>query len=171
MSRLRSGEWLALLAALALFGVLFGRWFDVDLGTGPGAEGSYRMLVDDLHRSGWGALGWFLDLLLALVIAGGVLLAATTVLRLSPAVPVAVAVVTWSAGALTWFILLFVVLSQPDLGIGAGNRLVAIEPLAWIGLLLAALVPTGAFLAIRDERTDAPESVYEPPPAQPLPDA
>ena len=35
---------------------------------------------------------------------------------------------------------------------------------------MAALIVVGAFLALKDERTGAPESAYEPPPARPIPD-
>lgn len=164
MSRLRLGEWLALLASLALFGVLFGRWFDL--------EGSASLPpADAANRAGWTALGWFMALLLALLILGGIAVAATTATRRSPTLPMAANVVTWVFGSLVWFVLLFVVISQPGLGVGAGDRMVSVEPLAYVGLVLAALIPLGAFLAMRDERVDAPESAYEPPPPRPLPHA
>ncbi len=164
MRRLRKGERLTLLASVALFGVLFGRWFDA---VAPNGHAS----IIDLHRSGWTSLGWFMDLLLAVTILGGLAMAVTTAMRRSPTLPMAANVLTWVFGSLTWWILFFVVLSQPNLGAGLGNGLVTVQPLAYVGLVLAALIPIGAFVAMRDERTDAPESAYEPPPPRPVPES
>ncbi|MBI5107057.1 MAG: hypothetical protein HZB46_19105 [Solirubrobacterales bacterium] len=72
-------------------------------------------------------------------------------------------------GILIVLVLLGRVLLQPGLGIGAPNELVDIEPWAWLGVVLAACIPAGAWLALADERTDAPESRYEPPPPRPVP--
>jgi hypothetical protein len=162
MSRLRVGEWVALLASLGLFGVLFGPWFDV--------HGAASVLAAGANRAGWTSLGWFMDVLLAALIFGGIAVAATAVLRRSPTLPMAATVLTWVLGSLIWFVLLFVVVEQPGLGINAGDRMVSVQPLAYVGLVLAALIPLGAFLAMRDERTDAAESAYEPPPPRPIPE-
>jgi hypothetical protein len=49
------------------------------------------------------------------------------------------------------------------------DEAVAVEPAAYAGLVALALVVAGAWRAIADERTDAPESVYTPPPPRPSP--
>ena len=40
---------------------------------------------------------------------------------------------------------------------------------AWLGLAAALAIAAGAWWAIADERTDAPESALAPPPARPAP--
>ena len=72
-------------------------------------------------------------------------------------------------GGLTFLILLVRVLTQPGLGASLPNRLVLVEAPAYVGLLFTGLIPVGAWLALRDERLDAPESAYTPPPARPVP--
>jgi hypothetical protein len=46
-----------------------------------------------------------------------------------------------------------------------------VELAAWLGVLAAALIATGGWWSIADERTGAPESAYEPPAARPAPPA
>ena len=41
----------------------------------------------------------------------------------------------------------------------------------YLGLLAALLTTLGAWRSLADERTDAPESAYTPPPARPAPPA
>jgi hypothetical protein len=145
VSRLRAGEWLALVGAVGLLVVLFLDWFDLDAG------GS---------ASGWSGLGRLMDVFLALIIVGGLAMAFTTIRRSAPAMPVGSAVLTFAVGTLTWLALLIRVLTKSD----AGQ-----EAWAYVGLVLAALMPAGAFVTLKDERTGAPESAYTPPPARPVP--
>jgi hypothetical protein len=145
VSRLRAGEWLTAAASVGLFVVLFLDWFD----NGDGAK-----------ASGWSGLGWLMDAFLALVIFGGVAVAFTTVKKSSPAMPVGSSVLTTAIGLLVFVALVIRTLTRGD----ASPQL-----WAYVGLLLAALVPAGAFLTLRDERTGAPESAYTPPPARPVP--
>jgi|HigsolmetaAR201D_1030396.scaffolds.fasta_scaffold01491_14 uncharacterized membrane protein YidH (DUF202 family) len=166
MRRLHLPESICLLSALGLAVVLSLDWFGLGA-TVPGVQAEEA--AARAHLSGWGSLGWFMVLLLVLLMLGGIAVAATAALRRSPTLPMASAVVTWSIGSLVWFILLFVLINQPDLGIGAGDRMVSVKWPAYAGLVLAALIPIGAYLAMRDERTDAPESAYEPPPPRTIP--
>jgi hypothetical protein len=167
--RVRRGELLALLGAVGLLVLLFLPWFG--LASSDGRPSSYSAVEGMLHRSGWGAMGWFMDLLLALVILGGVAVAVTAAVRRSPTLPVGVAIVTWTAGALTFFILLFVLIEQPGLGFSLPNDAVDQLLPAYLGLACAFLVPLGAWIALNDDRVDAAESAYTPPPARPIPEA
>jgi hypothetical protein len=173
MSRIRRGELLALLGALGLLGLLFLNWFG--LVSHAGTRVGWTAYAPDaeamLHRSGWGALGWFMDVLLAILVLEGIAVALTAAQRRAPTLPVGVAIVTWTTGALTLFILLFVLIDQPGLGLSLPND--AVEQLlpGYLGLACAFLVPFGAWIALNDAREDAPESAYTPPPPRPIPEA
>ena len=153
--KLRPGETLSALSAIALALVLTQTWFEV-----PGSV-----------KSGWNGLGWPVTLLIAVVIVLSLALAVTTQLSTPVAWPVALAVFTTALGIITVVVLGLRILFQPDLGIGAPNDVVDVRAAALFGFLLALLVPVGSWLSIADERTDSPESAYEPPEPRPLPDA
>jgi hypothetical protein len=159
VSRLRAGEWLTVGGAAGLFVVLFLDWFEDPPGRGGVASGA---LARTVGVSGWSGLGWFMDVLLLIVVVGGLAVAFTTVKKASPAMPVGSAVLTFALGAVVLLALAIRVLTRSG-GLGAA------EVWAYAGLLLAALIPAGAFLALKDERTQAPESAYTPPPARPVP--
>jgi hypothetical protein len=162
LSRLRLGEWLALVGAVGLLVTLFLDWFVL-------ASGAH-VIGADPQQSGWAGLGWAMDLLLAVTIAGGLATALTTALRQTPAWSVSASVLTSPLGVVVFVVLLLrIVLFQPDLGAGLPNDLVDVKPVAYLGLLFCALIPIGAFTALRDERTRAPESAYTPPPPRPVP--
>jgi hypothetical protein len=162
LSRLRLGEWLALIGALGLLVTLFLDWF--------GLTATVHVIGGGREQSGWAGLGWVIGVLLAVTIAGGVATALTTALRQTPAWSVSAAVLTAPLGAVVFVVLLLrIVLFQPDLGAGLPNALVDVNAVAYLGLLFCALIPIGAFLALRDERTGAPESAYTPPPPRPVP--
>ena len=139
MSRLRLGEWTALAAAVAMLLLLFLPWFD--------------------SRIGWTSLGWFMILLIVLSMAGAVWIALTTVegilTRIMPALVIGTTVAS----------LTFVVLLLRVLAFAPGSREVA----AYLGVLAALALAGGGWYALADERTDAPESAYTPPPARPAP--
>jgi hypothetical protein len=168
MSRMRAGEWIAGLGAAGLFVVLFFDWFSVD-GQAAGWK-AYAPIAADLHRSGWGSLGWFMDVLLGVLILGGASLSYMTVKRASPAWPVGAAVLTWIVGSLIVLVLAIRVAVQPGLGLGLSNEPVLVEAPAYLGLVFAVLVPLGGFLSLRDERTHSPEArAYTPPPPRTAP--
>jgi hypothetical protein len=162
VSRLRAGELLAGAGAVGLVLVMSLNWFSFDRPAG-------LHLIGTLHTTGWASLGWLLVALLAIVCFGGLSITYMTLRRTSPAWPVGAAVLTVAVGGLTFLILLMRVLTQPGLGGGLPNRMVLVEVPAYLGLLFTALIPLGAWLALRDERVDAPESAYTPPPARPVP--
>lgn len=167
LARLRTGELVAGAGAFGLFVVLFLDWFE-----SPAVRlaAEFRA-VTPLHTSGWGTLGWFVDVLLVLAIAGAGTLVATTVHRGPVARPIAAAVLTSFVGAIAFVVLLLRVLTQPGLGVDAPNFLVEVKLPAYLGLLCALAIAIGAWLAMADERTDAPESAYTPPPPRPAPPA
>jgi hypothetical protein len=171
VGRLRRGELVALVGAVGLLVVLFLKWFGLETSYGPlsgDGAGDLRTFVS-VHQSGWTTLGWFLDALLIVSIAGGLALSYMTLKRATPAWPVGASILTIAIAGITFLVLLVrVAVAQPGLGVGLPDGAVSAELPAYLGLLFAALIPAGAWMALGDERTDAPESAYTPPPARPV---
>jgi hypothetical protein len=104
--------------------------------------------------------------LVGVLIFGGLALSYMTVKRASPAWPVGAGVLTWVVGSLIFLVLLVrVTIAQPSV-----DEFVAVQAPAYLGLVAAFLVPLGAFLSIRDERTASAEArAYVPPPPRSVP--
>jgi hypothetical protein len=154
LSRIRLGEALMGVGAIALFVLLFADWFK-----GGGVSGS-----------GWSSLGWALDVLLVALFAMVVVTIGSLVTRAKVAIPVAAAVLTTSLAFLTFVITLIrVLIAQPALGLGLDNGEVTVQAAGYLGLAALALIVVGGWIAIGDERTDARDSAYTPPPARPVP--
>jgi hypothetical protein len=154
--RIRLGEALAAVGAIGLFVLLFADWFE-----GGGVS-----------RSGWSSLGWGLVVLLVAVMAVAAVMVVSTVARAKPAIIVGSAVTTAVVGVVTLLIaLLRVLVTQPDLDLGLGNGDVTVQTAGYLGIVALALIAAGGWITLADERTDAPESAYTPPPARPVPGA
>ena len=156
MSRIRAGEALTAIGAIALFVLLFLNWF-----SGGGVS-----------ASGWSSLGWALVVLLVIVMALAVVVLAAVVTAAKPAIAVGSAVITFTVATVTFVIALVrVLITQPALDMGLGNGAVSVQVAGYLGLLALALIAAGGWLTVADERTAAPESAYTPPPPRPLPHA
>jgi hypothetical protein len=168
MSRMRVGEWVALVGAAALLVLMFFDWYqphvDPPSNGGVGAGMVQAEWVGSL--SGWAMLGWFMNVLVAIAIFGGLALSYMTVKRASPAWPVGASVLTWIFGSAIFLVLLVrATIVQP----GPDELLVLRLP-AYLGLIAAGLIPLGGFLALRDERTASAEArAYTPPPPRSVP--
>jgi hypothetical protein len=147
MSRLRAGECLAGLGAVGLLATLSLDW------VGPRRE------------SGWSSLGWVVVALVLVAVACAAWLVITTVARRPIAQVVAGAVLTATTGSLAVVALaLRTLVFQPG-----PNGIVELRYAAYLGVFAALLVAVGGWWAIADERTDAPDSAYTPPPPRPAP--
>jgi hypothetical protein len=147
--RLRRGELLALCGAVLLLVALFLPWF----AAAPSGD------------SGWRALGLLVLALAAAAVASvGWLVAATAgaafVTRVVAAAVVAATIGPLALGALA----LRALVVQPG-----DNAVTALRYGTWLGLAGAALLVIGAWWSLADERTDAPENAWEPPPPRPAP--
>jgi hypothetical protein len=143
VSRLRAGERLAGAGAVLLVVALVLPWFG--------------------GRSGLEALGWLVILLVLIDVLLALWLVAATAAAHRLAQSVAAAVVLSAAGPVVALVLVVrVLVFAPDGGLRVA---------AWLGLAGAVAVAAGAWWAIADERTDAPESAVVPPPARPAPPA
>ena len=151
LRRLRFGEIVALLGAVALAVLLAFDWFfastpDARLGA---------------HESGIRSLGWFADLVLIFAVLLALALVVFTVTHRATGVPIALAVLTTVFGFLGVVVIAVRLVAQPSLGIDAANDEVDIEPAAIFGLLAAVLITFGAWRTMADERTDARESLEQ----------
>jgi uncharacterized membrane protein YvlD (DUF360 family) len=176
VSRLRAGEWTAALGAAALLVTLFLPWFDVQLPQETVQEGEFggggvlnllNTYAVDSWGSGWDALGWLLIVVALVAVACTAWLALANALRRPVAQTVAASVLTATVGTFA-----FVVLALRALVFQPGpNDVVVLRYGAYLGLLAALVLAVGGWLAIKDERTDAPESAYTPPEPRPPPPA
>jgi hypothetical protein len=169
VGRLRSGELLAGAGAVALFILLFLDWFQPEIRP-PVVETSGRVVGPELHLSGWTSLGFVMLVLLLVVLVLAVWLAASTLFAASVSQPVAAGVLL-SAVSVVAFVALVVrvTILQPGLGVGLPDDAVEVQLPAYLGLVAMLVIVVGGWRSMADERTDAPESAYTPPPARPAP--
>lgn len=147
LNRLRRGEWIAAIGAVALFVLMFFDWYDVSAGSGRlvGVGGS----VD-----AWEAFS-VLDLYLLLTVMVAVGLAVAQATQRTPALPLATAVIATVLAALAFLLILLRLLDTPGLGLPAG---IDVTPTlwAWLSLPLTGVIAYGGFLSIRDEAVPTP---------------
>lgn len=147
--RLRAGEATAGAAAAVFVALAFLDWFESAA----------------LTATGWNAFSTVLMVFMVVPLAGAIALAVTTAIGKPVAWSIGLAVITAFTGILASVVLLLWLAFGPEVdGAGADARWPAIA-----GTLVFLLVPAGAWMAMADERTDAPFSAYEPPPARPAP--
>jgi len=140
-SRLRRGEIIAGLSAVALLVLLFAvRWFRFGA---SGASGWYS--YPPLRRAPVDVTGWqalpTLRWLIAMVGVAGVLLALFQASRAAPALPVAWSVIVTTVAAV---MTLLMIIRLPTDG---GSPLLG----AYLGLAAAAALTAGAFMSLREE--------------------
>jgi hypothetical protein len=165
IGRLRTGELLAGAGAVVLFVALFLEWFSVDVHDGFGRSDVAFVLGVAPHMSGWNALGWFVLALAALAVALATWLVVATAAARPVTQVVAAAVPAATAAPIALVALaLRALVFQPS-----ANAVVSVEYGAWIGLAGALALAVGSWWALADERTEAPESAYTPPPPRPAP--
>ena len=163
VKRLRLGEWVAGLAAVALLVLLFYAWDGAVEGASfrrsVGAP-AYAGVVTYGSRSGWAALGLPVLLLVLVAIGTALALVLLTATKQPAALPIGAAVLTTGVGILVLLVLLVRVLLLDD-SLGA----------AYAGLAAMALIPVGGWLAMGDERVRAPYSAAPDLPRRPAPPA
>jgi hypothetical protein len=152
LTRLRLGELLSGAAALALLATLFFDW-NRDLG-------SAAMDASVTTESGWSGLGVVILLLVLIAIGLALALVFTTAGKRPAAIPIGAAVLTTGAGIVVTIVLAIRVLFLDD-SLSA----------AYLGLLFMFLIPVGSWIAMADERTDAPYSTAPELPRRPAPPA
>jgi hypothetical protein len=168
VSRLRAGEWTAACGAAALLVMLFLPWFDVEIPEPRGQGGILNILrtySTGSWGSGWDSLGWLIIVIALAPVGCAAWLVIANATGRPVAQIVAASVLTPTAGTLAVIVLaLRVLVFQPG-----PNDLVVLRYGAWLGLLSALVLALGGWWAVKDERTDAPESAYTPPEPRPAP--
>jgi len=152
LMRLRVGELLSGAAALALSATLF---FDWNWDRGGAAVGASVGT-----ESGWSSLGVVVVVLLLVAVGLALALVFTTAGKRPAAIPIGAAVLTTGVGIVVTIVLAIRVLLLDD----------SLEA-AYLGLLSMLLIPVGSWIAMADERTDAPYSAAPDFPRRPAPPA
>jgi hypothetical protein len=148
LSRIRSGERLALFGAVALAVLLCFDWFF--LSTPDARLGA--------HETGLRSLGWPITLILLVTIATALAMVFTTATMRAQGWPIVLTVFTFVLGLLSTLLIAIRLIAQPGLGVDAGNVDVEIEPAAFLGLAAAFAIAMGGWIGELDERTDTPEA-------------
>jgi hypothetical protein len=127
---LKPGDWLAGLGGLVLIVSLFLAWYT----------------VSGHNLTGWQSFS-VIDVLLCLAGLLGVALAVATAVRRTPAVPVALGVLTGPIGALATLLVLIRIVDPPG-----PNEFISLCAGAWIALAGALAMTAGAWWSLGDER-------------------
>jgi hypothetical protein len=159
LSRLRQGDLVAGVGAVALLIVMFLDWY----GAGGSATFQGRDIRISLGLNAWEAFS-VTDLILALAALAGIGLVVLTASRRSPALPVAASVLTSTLGALATLLVFYRILNQPG-----PNEFFEVELGAFLGFLCVLAVAVGGFRSMRDEQWEdspVPTDVRPAPPRQ-----
>ena len=159
LSRLRQGEAIAAVGAVALLIVMFLDWY----GAGGSATFQGQDIEISLGFNAWQAFS-VTDLILALTALSGIGLAVITASHRSPALPVAASVITASLGALATLLVFYRILNQPG-----PNEFVEVKVGAFLGFVSVLAVAAGGCLSLRDEEWEdapVPTDVRPAPPAE-----
>ena len=146
-NRLRTGELIAGIAAVALFIVMFLPWFGFDLsGAAEDVAESFGVAVDvpDANFNAWESFD-FIDLVLMVTIIVAVGLAVATATRRDVSLPVAASALTAGLGILSTLLVLYRLLDTP----GDADRKFGV----FLGLILAAAIAYGGWRSMQDEGT------------------
>jgi len=135
LSRLRPGDLLAAVGAVALLVVMFLDWYSLE-----GAVG-----VRSIGLTAWQAFG-LTDVILAIAALAAIGLAVLTAARRSPALPVAASVVSATLGVVAVVLVFYRILNQPG-----PNEFVEVKLGAFLGFLAAVALAVGAWRSMRDE--------------------
>jgi hypothetical protein len=160
VNRLRFGEMIAAAGAAVLFLVMFLDWYGPEVGTGG--------------LSAWESFT-FIDIILFITIVVAVGLAVLTMTQRTVALPLSASVLVTALGALSTLLILYRLINEPGFEVGAPDSLISIKIGAYLGLLSAATITFGGFMAMRDEGTSfgsaatriSAQTRPAPPPAPP----
>ena len=144
-SRLRTGELIAGISAVALFIIMFLPWFGFDVGGGEVAE-DLGIAVPDVSAdfNAWESFD-FIDLVLLLTIVVAVGLAVATAMAQTVSLPVAASALTAGLGILSTLLILYRILDPP----GEADR----EFWVFVGLVAAAGIAYGGWRSMQEEGT------------------
>jgi hypothetical protein len=151
VSKLRQGEKIAGISAIALLIIMFAfDWFGYKATGGFGLSGEFG------GRNAWGAFS-FIDIILFLAVISGITLAATSASGTPLSLPVALSAITAGLGILATVLVLFRIISPPDLSVGGLSAGDAVDTTrkfgVFLGLIASAGVAYGGYTAMQEEGT------------------
>jgi hypothetical protein len=155
VARLRRGELIAGVSGVALFIIMFLNWFGGDEGTGLSEEEATDLLEQQpslLEEAGAESASFnawelfdFIDIILLVAIVVAVGLAVLTAAARTVALPVAASAITAGLGILAAILVLYRII-DPPFGLDR-------EFGAFLGLIAAAGIAVGGWLAMQEEGT------------------
>jgi hypothetical protein len=175
VSRLRAGEWAAVVGGAGLVVTLFLPWFDIEFPRSHSVQFGGSGVLNLLNTysgghtwaSGWDALGWLVIVIALAAVACAAWVAIVNATNGPVAQAVAASVLMAAVGTFAFVaIALRVLVFQPG-----PNDIVVLRYGAWLGMLAALVLALGGWWAIKDDRTGAPQSAYTPPEPRPPPPA
>ncbi|MGH2953638.1 MAG: hypothetical protein ACRDK9_06400 [Solirubrobacterales bacterium] len=144
-SKLRTGELIAGVAAVALFIIMFLPWFGFDVGGGDVAEDLGIATAEvSADFNAWESFD-FIDLVLLLTVIVAVGLAVATALSQTVSLPVAASALTAGLGILSTLLILYRIIDPP----GDTDR----EFWVFVGLVAAAAIAYGGWRSMQEEGT------------------
>jgi hypothetical protein len=153
LDRLRSGEAIALVAALLLFVLMFLTWWEVGVGQEPGNLGVIGLF--DRGQNAWQALEVIpLFLMLAIVVAIGAALLRVLGSEWKPAIPPGAAVC--ALGLLAALLILIRMISPPELApaaLSGAQFHTSLQPPIFVALVAALGIAYGGRRAMGQEGT------------------
>jgi hypothetical protein len=146
-NKLKGGEWIAGISAVLLFAFMFLDWFGVEI---AGERGSINF------GSGAGGSAWdALDLIPIILVVTVVIVLASIVLKLSDfsySPPVLPSIAVTALGGISTLLILYRIIDPPDLGSFGTVSVNATPELGiFLGLIAAAGIACGGYLAVREE--------------------
>ena len=152
--RLRRGEQIVGIGAVALFVLMFFDWYSVSV---SGTAAGFSRSVGVGGGSAWQAFG-FIDIYLLLTVVVALTLVALTATQRTPALPVTTSVITAAVSALAAVLVLFRLVDAPGGGsesFGGVTINVDVSPTLWafLGFLAVLAIVYGSYLSMRDEGT------------------
>ena len=150
-ARLRLGDWVMGLGAIAVLSTMFIDWYEL-------GDPNLPAFGDDFWFNAWQAFT-VVDLILALAAFMAIAVVILTAAQPTAAMPLALASLTTLVAVVALLLVVFRVISPPDLG---ADLEVTRHAGAWLGVVATAILAAGCLASIRDERLPRPEHPVEP---------
>ena len=146
LDRVRRGELIAGISAVALFIIMFLPWFGFDVsGVAEDVTGVQLDLPDvDANFNAWESFG-FIDIVLFVTVIVAVAFAAASAMSQTVALPVAASAITAGLGILSTILIIYRLLDTPS----DADRKYGV----FLGLIAAAGIAYGGWLAMQEEGT------------------
>jgi hypothetical protein len=150
LNRLRQGEQIAAIAAIVLILDMFiFKWFGLKA-SGSTPLGNFS--AEGGTKNAFGSFS-FIDIILLITVLAALGLAYLRASDSDVDLPVAASVVVTILGGLSTLLILFRIISPPDLGVDVSGIDTTRKIGVWIGLIAAGALTYGGYLAMQEEGT------------------